>query len=161
MADFFEFLNTHDITYVKHDHPAVFTVEEAERLVPDLPGVKTKNLFLRDDKGKRHFLVLVKSHKRINLKKLKDVLRVKRISFGSPRRLKKYLGVDPGAVSLLAVYNDQDHAVEVVMDRDLWGSETFLFHPLVNTSTLVISRTDIKRFVKATGHELTILDIPG
>ena len=160
MTDFFIFLDTHDIAYVRHDHPAVYTVEEADRLVPELPGAKTKNLFLRDDKGKRHFLVLVPSDKRVNLKALTAVLGVKRISFGSPKRLKKHLGIEPGAVSLLAVYNDSDHKVEVFMDRDLWAAESFLFHPLVNTSTLVIKKADIERFLEATGHALSIVTVP-
>ena len=161
MEDFFEFLDTHHINYVKHDHPAVFTVEEADRLVPKLPAAKTKNLFLRDDKGRRHFLVLVRSDKRVNLKELKGLLDTKRISFGSPERLKKHLGVDPGAVSLLALYNDRPHAVEVFMDGDLWESETFQFHPLVNTSTLVIGKAAIERFFAATGHEMKIINVPG
>jgi len=116
---------------------------------------------LRDDKGKRNFLVLVPSDKRVNLKALKGVLGVKRISFGSPERLKKHLGIEPGAVSLLAVYNDSEHKVEVVMDQDLWESDTFLFHPLVNTSTLVIKKRDIERFLEATGHDLKVVDVPG
>lgn len=160
MANFFEFLDTHGIAYIRHDHPAVYTVEEADQLVPDLPGAKTKNLFLRDDKGKRHFLVLVPSDKRVNLKALKEVLEVKRISFGSPERLKKHLGIEPGAVSLLAVYNDGEHKVEVVMDRDLWEADTFLFHPLVNTSTLVIKKADIERFLEVTGHDLKVVEVP-
>lgn len=160
MTTFFEFLDSHDIAYDRHDHPAVFTVEEADRLVPELPGAKTKNLFLRDDKGKRHFLVLVPSDKRVNLKALKEVLGIKRISFASPERLKKHLGIEPGAVSLLAVYNDADNKVEVFMDSELWAAETFLFHPLVNTSTLVIQKADIERFLAATGHDLNVVDIP-
>ena len=147
MTDFFLFLENHNIAYERHDHPAVYTVEEADRLVPELPGAKTKNLFLRDDKGRRHFLVLVPSDKRVDLKALREVLGVKRISFGSPERLKKYLGIEPGAVSLLAVYNDSGHKVEVFMDRDLWAADTFLFHPLVNTSTLVMERAGIERFL--------------
>jgi Ala-tRNA(Pro) deacylase len=161
MMTFIEFLDTHEIAYVRHDHPAVYTVEEADQLVPELPGAKTKNLFLRDDKGRRHFLVLVPSDKRVNLKALKDVLGAKRISFGSPERLKKYLGIEPGSVSLLAVYNDGAHRVEVFMDRELWEADTFLFHPLVNTSTLVIKKTGIERFLEATGHDLNIVDVPG
>ena len=161
MTDFFKFLDEHDIAYERHDHPAVYTVEEADRLVPELPGAKTKNLFLRDDKGKRHFLVLVPSEKRVNLKALKEVLDVKRISFGSPERLKKHLGIEPGAVSLLAVYNDGDHKVEVFMDRDLWAADTFLFHPLVNTSTLVIKKAAIERFLQATGHGFKVVAVPG
>jgi len=160
MTNFYKFLDSHDIAYVRHDHPAVYTVEEADQLVPELPGAKTKNLFLRDDKGKRHFLVLVPSDKRVNLKALKAVLGVKRISFGSPERLKKHLGIEPGAVSLLAVFNDSDHKVEVFMDSDLWAAETFLFHPLVNTSTLVLKKADIQRFLEATGHELKVVEVP-
>ena len=160
MTEFFEFLDTNGVAYERHDHPAVYTVEEADRLVPDLPGAKTKNLFLRDGKGKRHFLVLVPSDKSVNLKALNAALGVKRISFGSPERLKKHLGIEPGAVSLLAVYNDSEHNVEVVMDQDLWEADIFLFHPLVNTSTLVIEKADIERFLKATGHDLKIAAIP-
>lgn len=161
MTDIFDFMTTHHVAYARHDHPAVFTVAEADRLVPDLPGARTKNLFLRDDKGRRHFLILIRSDKRVNLNKLEGLLGTKRIRFGSARRLKKHLGVDPGAVSLLAIHNDPRHAVEVVMDRDLWQSEAFLFHPLVNTSTLVMSKADIERFMAATGHALTVLDVPG
>lgn len=161
MTDFFDFLDEHRVAYARHDHPAVYTVEEADRLVPDLPGAKTKNLFLRDDKGRRHFLVLVPSEKRVNLKALKEVLGVKRISFGSPERLQKYLGIEPGSVSLLAVYNDGAHKVEVLMDRELWAADTFLFHPLVNTSTLVIKKAGIERFLEATGHDLKVVEVPG
>ena len=160
MTDFFDFLDTHEVAYERHDHPAVYTVEEADRLVPDLPGAKTKNLFLRDGKGKRHFLVLVPSDKRVNLKARNAALGVKRISFGSPERLKKHLGIEPGAVSLLAVYNDSAHKVEVVKDQAIWEADIFMFHPLVNTSTLVIKKADIERFLAATGHDLKIVEVP-
>lgn len=160
MNPFFEFLESNEIEYTRHDHPAVYTVEEADRLVPSLPAAKTKNLFLRDDKGRRHFLVLVRSHKQVDLKALKKQLGVKRISFGSPERLQKYLGIEPGAVSLLAVYNDKEHGVEVVMDSDLWEADTFQFHPLVNTSTLVITKENITRFLNATGHKIEVMAVP-
>jgi Ala-tRNA(Pro) deacylase len=161
MTDFYQFLADHKIEYERHDHPAVFTVEESDRLVPPLPGAKTKNLFLRDQKGKRHFLVVVAAHKRVNIKALPQALGSSRLSFGSAGRLQKYLGVEPGAVTLLAIYNDPEHAVEVFVDKSLWGSEAFNFHPLVNTSTLVISRDNLERFIDATGHEIQVVDVPG
>lgn len=161
MSDFYQFLAEHKIEYERHDHPAVYTVEESDRLVPPLPGAKTKNLFLRDKKGTRHFLVVVPAQKRVNIKALPEVVGSSRLSFGSAQRLKKYLGVEPGAVTLLAIFNDPDHAVEVCIDKDLWESEAFNFHPLVNTATLVISRKDLERFIEATGHEIQISDVPG
>ena len=160
MDDFYQFLADHKIEYERHDHPAVYTVEESDRLVPPLPGAKTKNLFLRDQKGRRHFLVVVPAHKRVNIKALPQALGSSRLSFGSAERLKKYLGVEPGAVTLLAIFNDPDHVVEVFMDKALWESEAFNFHPLVNISTLVISRKNIQRFIEATGHEIQIVDVP-
>ena len=160
MKALLQFLEANRIAYIRHDHPAVFTVEEADRLVPELPAAKTKNLFLRDDKGRRHFLVVVPGHKPVDLKTLKDRMGVKRISFGSPERLKKYLGIEPGAVSLLALYNDTVHDVEVFVDRELWQSESFQCHPLVNTATLEITRENLTRFLEAIGHEMKLIDVP-
>jgi Ala-tRNA(Pro) deacylase len=160
MPDFYQFLAENRIGYARHDHPPVYTVEEAGRLVPTLPAAKTKNLFLRDKKGLRHFLVVVQADKRVDLKALPRVVGSNRLSFGSADRLKKYLGVEPGSVTLFAIFNDPSHAVELIVDESLWHSEAFQFHPLVNTSTLVISRENLKRFIAITGHEARLLDIP-
>ena len=160
MTDIYEFLDNGNIEYQRHDHPPVFTVEDVHRLTPDLPGAKTKNLFLRDKKGNRHFLMVVPADKRINLKALPKVLESSKISFGSPERLMENLGVTPGSVSLFAIVNDQKNKVEVIIDKSLWESDAFQFHPLINTSTLTISRGSINKFLAATGHEVKILDIP-
>lgn len=155
-----DFLEQQDIHYERFDHPPVFTVADVHRLTPDLPGVKTKNLFLRDNKGKRHFLVIVPGDKRVDVRHLNDQLGCSRLSFGSADRLMRYLGVEPGAVSLLALFNDTSHGVDVVMDEDLWTAEAFQFHPLVNTSTLVIAKVGIECFLSATGHTYHIKAIP-
>ena len=159
METFFNFLEANQIAYSRHDHPAVYTVEEADRLVPELAAAKTKNLFLRDDKGRRHFLVVVPGHKQVDLKTLKDRMGIKRISFGSPQRLQKHLGIEPGAVSILALYNDKALAVELFVDQELWTSESFQCHPLVNTATLEITRENLIRFLEITGHEMTIIEV--
>jgi Ala-tRNA(Pro) deacylase len=161
MTDIYKFLDDHRIEYERHDHPPVYTVEDVNRLVPPLEAAKTKSLFLRDAKGSRHFLVIVNGEKRVNLKALPDLLNSSRLRFGSPDRLKKHLGVDPGSVSLFAVVNDIDKAVELIIDNTLWTSDAFQFHPLVNTSTLVISRGNVKQFLEKTGHDAQILDVPG
>ncbi len=158
--DIYQFLAHHNIEYERHDHAAVFTVEEAKRLVPPLQGAKTKNLFLRDRKGRRHVLVVVGHDKSVDLKALSTLLDSSRMSLASPERLKKYLGITPGAVSILAVVNDADNEVEVVWDRDLWKAAAFQCHPLVNTSTLVILKDHLKRFLENTGHQVRLLNVP-
>ena len=160
MSDFYQFLKDNQIEYERHDHPPVYTVADVERLVPPLPAVKTKNLFLRDKKGRRHFLVAVPAQKRVDIKGLGAAIGSGHLSFGSPDRLKTYLGVEPGSVTVLATINDQKNAVELYFDRVLWEEERFQFHPLVNTSTLLISREDLRRFFELTGHEVRLVDVP-
>src|SRR5438128_12379600 len=100
------FLLEHQIQAQRYEHPPVMTVEESERLVPKLPGAKTKNLFLRDRKGARHFLVTVPHDRAVDLNALGSTLDAGRLGFASPERLAKHLGITPGSVSLLALVND-------------------------------------------------------
>jgi Ala-tRNA(Pro) deacylase len=156
-----EFLARHAIKATRVEHPAVMTVEESERLVPPLPGAKTKNLFLRDKKGSRHFLVSVPHDLALDLESLGAALGVGRLGFASSERLHRHLGIAPGAVSLLALVNDDAHAVELVIDRRLWDADAVHAHPLVNHATMVIPHAELVRFLAATGHEPRIVDVPG
>jgi Ala-tRNA(Pro) deacylase len=158
--DLTEFLARHGIHPVRHEHPPVMTVEESLRLVPKLPGAKTKNLFLRDKKGRRHFLVSVPHDKAVDIDALADLIGVNGLGFGSGERLQKHLGIRPGSVSLLALFSDEGHAVEFVIDKALWEAEAVHAHPLVNTATMVIPHDDLARFLAATGHEPRVLDVP-
>jgi Ala-tRNA(Pro) deacylase len=160
VTNIYQFLVDNDIEYERYDHPPVFTCEEADRLVPRLEATKTKNLFLRDRKGRRHFLVVVGFEKVVNLKAMASLLGVNRLAIASPERLSRLLGVMPGAVSILAVVNDKTKGVEVVVDEELWMAHSIQCHPLVNTSTLVISRDSISRVLSTTGHQIQILKIP-
>ena len=155
------FLVQHRIESVRHEHPPVMTVAESQRLVPPLPGAKTKNLFLRDKKGARHFLVTVPHDLTVDLDALGVQLGVGRLGFASPERLLKHLGITPGSVSLLALVNDTMGAVEFVIDRRLWEAAAVQAHPLVNTATMVIPHEQIERFLAATGHSPRIAEIPG
>ena len=159
--DIYEFLHTNDIPYERYDHEAVYTCEQADRLDLKTNAAKTKNLFLRDRKARRHFLVSVRDEKTVDIKGLEDALEVKGLSFASSERLMEYLGLTPGSVTILAAVNDTRGRVEVIVDKDLWQSKAIQCHPLVNTSTLVISRHDIERFLILTGHTPMIFNVPG
>jgi len=160
MADIEAFLTDHGIPFQRFDHPAVFTCEQAERIAPPMPGTHTKNLFLRDRKGARHLLVVVGYEKNVDLKALTALIGVDKLSFASPERLKTYLGVEPGAVSLLGLVNDAGHAVEVIFDEAVWRADAVLCHPLVNTATLVIPHGGIEEFLRVTDHHFRVLDVP-
>ncbi|MFQ1684332.1 prolyl-tRNA synthetase associated domain-containing protein [Aeromonas veronii] len=148
------------IPYQRVDHPPVFTCEEASRLLPDMPAAKTKNLFLRDPKSERLFLVVSPAEHRVDLKALATALGVKRLSFGSPERLNAVLGLTPGSVTLLAMVRDREKAVELVVDEAIWQAEQVQCHPLINTATLIIRLDDVRRLLAHLGREATVMRLP-
>lgn len=155
-----EFLRAHGIEHQRFEHPPVFTCEQARELAPNLPGRETKNLFLRNKKGDRHLLLSVGYEKNVDLSAVGKLLGLGSLSFASAERLQKYLGIEPGSVSLLAALNDTEQHVMVAVDRALWSAPVILCHPLVNTATLAISRTDLERFLTLTGHSPLVVDVP-
>ena len=160
MMTIYEFLESNGIAYERHDHPPVFTCEDVNRLIPDLPGSKTKNLFICDGKGRQHFLVSVPDEKSVDLKSLGEALGVKRLRFASAKRLEKHLKLEPGAVTILGVRNDTAGNVNVVVDQALWDAEALQCHPLVNTATLVITLENLRKFLACTDHPATVMDVP-
>lgn len=154
------FLEQHSIQYELFEHPAVFTCEEAEQLCPPMPGLATKNLFLRDRKGYRHFLVVVPYHKSVDLKALTSVLDIDKLSFASDERLQIHLGVTPGSVTLLGIACDASQAVEVILDTEIANAEALQCHPLRNTATLVLHKEEIQKFLTLTGHLPKVIEVP-
>ncbi len=150
----YQFLEKHQIAYHKMDHAPVYTSEQASKMVPENEGAPAKNLFLRDRKGKRHFLVMIDENKELDLNTLAADIGSSRLSFGSPERLSDLLGIDPGAVSPLALINNQDRQVELWIDEDLWQASTIQCHPLINTATLLLKRDDLARFIQILGFEI-------
>ncbi len=153
-------LDAEGIAYVRADHPPVYTCEEARRESPGLPGAETKNLFLRDAKGRRHFVVGVRPETRVDLRALGTLLGAGGLRFASGARLAKHLGLEAGSVTLLGVVNDSEGAVEVVVDEDLWREDALQCHPLVNTSTVVIGRDGLERLFALTGHSPHVVAVP-
>jgi Ala-tRNA(Pro) deacylase len=151
------FLDDHGIDNRTVDHPPVFTVEEAKRLRGELPGAHSKSLFVRNKKGSM-WLVVALEDRPIDLKDLAERLGAGRLSFGSPDRLMRALGVIPGAVTPFGVINDAAQAVQVVLDREMLEQEPLNFHPLDNAKTTTISAEGLLRFLAATGHEPVVLD---
>src|SRR5262249_35771963 len=141
----------------RYDHAPVFTCDEADAAVPNLAAIQTKNLFVRDKRGRRHALLVTSCEKAVDIKKFADQIDADHLSFGSPERLMKYLGVTPGSVTVLGLMNDAEHAVELYVDADVWASPEWRCHPLINDATLVITRSDIERFLAHTGHAPRVL----
>ena len=152
-----EFLEEHGIRTRTVTHPPAFTVQDAQALRGQIPGAHTKNLFLKDKKG-RLFLMVALEDARIDLKRLHKRIGAARLSFGRPELLEEVLGVKPGSVTPFALVNDREHRVKVILDARMMEHALLNFHPLVNTATTSIDRDDFLRFLRLTGHEPLIID---
>jgi len=150
--EFLEFLDAKQFVYQRIEHPAVFTCAEAELHRPSVPAVSTKNLFLCDKKARRFFLAVTSCEKTVKLDSLATQLGVPSLRFASEENLHRLLGVTRGAVTMMGLANDTEQRVELWLDTEIWQGEYFLSHPLVNTATLILSKTELERFFTLTGH---------
>lgn len=157
MSDIYQILDQLKIAYQKYQHPAVYTVEDAEKYDIHLEGAHSKNLFLRNKKADHYYLIVMESAKRADLKKLTVLLQEDRLSFASPDRLFEYLGVTPGAVSPFALIHDNARSVHVIVDKELLAEQKIGFHPCVNTATLIISTDDFKKFLEWTKNRTSFV----
>lgn len=147
------------IPYERYAHPPVFTSDEAAEHWADIPATRIKNLFLRNKKGDRHYLVILEIGKEADLKHLVKVIGDDRLSFGSPERLMANLGLTPGSVSPFGLLNDDRQAVIVIVDEDLRRADRLIFHPNINTASLTISVADFERFLASRGNRVRWLRI--
>lgn len=143
----YDALDKLNIKYEVVEHEPVFTMEDMDRLGLPEKGTLCKNLFLRDSKGKRHFLVTLDEKKNVDLKKLGKTLGGGNLSFASEERLEKYLGLKQGAVSPFGLMNDTEHQVEFFIDKDLSREKKLGIHPLDNTATVFLSFKDLDKFL--------------
>jgi len=153
----YEVLESLGIYFLKHEHPPVYTVKEAKEHWKDLKGARCKNLFLRNKKGNRHYLVILEHSKNADLRRLTERLGEDRLSFGSAERLQRVLGLEPGAVSPFGLIFDAAKEVAVIIDQELRQAERIHFHPNVNTATIGLSFSDFEKFLAWTGNSVRYL----
>ncbi|MBI2835880.1 MAG: prolyl-tRNA synthetase associated domain-containing protein [Acidobacteria bacterium] len=140
------------IGFERYEHPPVATVEEALPHWAHIDATHCKNLFLRNNKGTHHYLVILDHRKQADLRKLTRLVDEDRLGFASPERLLKYLGLTPGSVSPFGLIHDRAHEVRIILDADLRHAAHLTFHPNVNTASLRISRADFERFLGWCGN---------
>lgn len=149
-----------NIEYKEIEHIPVFTIEDMDNLGNIFENAKIcKNLFVRDQKGKRHFLIVMPEEKRAPLSEIAEKIGSTKLSFASNERLMKYLKLTPGSVTPLAIINDEENAVEVIFDEDLKKEKLLGVHPCVNTSTILITPSNLEKYVKELNNKLKYIKI--
>ncbi|MGA2585893.1 MAG: prolyl-tRNA synthetase associated domain-containing protein [Candidatus Aminicenantales bacterium] len=145
------------ISYSRHEHPPVFTVEQALSHWKGIAGAHCKNLFVRNKKGNRHYLIIAEHLKKVDIQAIARELHDSRLSFASDERLKRHLGLSPGEVSPFGLLQDDGKEVTVVLDADLQKETLINFHPNVNTATLTIAYSDLQKFLAWRGNRVLVL----
>ena len=155
----YEALDAMGISYRSYTHPPVFNSEDVEAHWRDIPAVPVKNLFLRNKKGNREYLVIVGVEKRVDLQQLVKVIGDDRLSFGSAERLMQTLGLTPGSVSPFGLLHEGSRHVQVIIDTALRDAEQLIFHPNINTASVTISFADLETFLTSRGNSVRFLPV--
>ena len=155
----YECLSRFGIDFDYYEHPEAPTIEIAAQFYRGEGTVLCKNLFFRNHKGNRHYLVIMDSRHNMNIHDIEHKLHQGKLTFASPERMMKYLGVKPGSVSLFGLVNDVNHDVTLFVDNELRHAAKVSFHPNDNTASLVISNADMMKFIENIGNAYEFLDL--
>lgn len=157
--ELYKILEQLNIDFEYHEHPEAPTIEIAMQYWEGIDSTHCKNLFFRNHKGNRHYLVLLECTQALDIHDLEKRLKQGKISFASPERMEKYLGVKPGSVTPFGLINDKDRHIHVFIDRQLQHAQRLSFHPLVNTASLIIKKDDLLRFIEHQGNTFEFIDM--
>lgn len=158
-AELYQLFEKLGISYEYHEHPPLATIEDAIIHWKDYNSGLCKNIFFRNHKGNRHYLVILEHLRQLDIHDLEKRLRQGKLTFASDQRLKKYLGVEPGSVSPFGLINDSENHVHLFIDEKLNESERLAFHPNANTATVVISLEDFLKYLDFTGNSYEFIKL--
>ncbi len=145
------------IPFAYYEHPPVPTIEEARKYWVDIEATHCKNIFLRNHKGDKHYLVILEHTHGLKIRDLELRLKQGKLTFASDERMQRYLGLTPGSVSPFGLINDSGRHVHLFLDQNLRTSTRISFHPCINTASIVLSYPDFERFLQWTGNPLEYL----
>ncbi len=156
LYDLFKHLS---IDFEYHEHPPLATIDDAVMHWKDYKSGRCKNIFFRNHKGDRHYLVILEHLQKLDIHDLEKRLKQGKLSFASDQRLMKFLGVEPGSVTPFGLINDKENHVHLFMDENLKSEDRLAFHPNVNTATVIISQKDFMKFLEYSGNRFEFLKL--
>ncbi len=155
----FKYLEERGIDYSYYEHPEAPTIEIAREYWRADGSRHCKNLFFRNHKGNKHYLVVFDADQNLAIRDLELLLKQGKLTFASEKRMKKYLGVTPGSVSPFGLINDEENHVHMFLDENLLKEESLSYHPNDNKATVVISQEGFQKFLKSVGNTYEYLKL--
>ena len=158
----YDYLDRLGIRYQRTDHERADNMEACNAIDAVLGVIICKNLFLCNRQKTAFYLLMMPGDKKFKTKELSSQINSARLSFAEPADMLKYLDIEPGAVSIMGLMNDHDHAVRLLIDEDVLKDEYVGCHPCVCTSSLKMRTADVIRtFLPATGHTYETVHLIG
>ena len=158
----YDFLDDLHIEYQRTDHEPANNMDACNIIDAVLGVVICKNLFLCNRQKTSFYLLMMPGDKKFKTKELSAQINSARLSFADPDDMLKYLDIEPGAVSIMGLMNDKDHAVQLLIDEDVLAGKYLGCHPCVCTSSLKMKTADvIEKFLPATGHDYRTVHLVG
>jgi Ala-tRNA(Pro) deacylase len=155
----YSILNELNIPFGYYGHPPVATIEDARKYWKDIEATHCKNLFFRNHKGDRHYLVIIEHTHDLYVRDLEQRLKQGKLSFASDQRMMRYLGLTPGSVTPFGLINDKEKHVHLFLDENLKKARKISFHPCINTASLVITFSDLGKFLRHMGNTFEFLKL--
>lgn len=157
----YETLNVLGISYVRYEHPPIYTVDEAKKLDLIIAGTKCKNLFLKSKRKEQYYILIAEEDKRVNLKRIAKEVGAPGLYFAPAEKLYELLELTPGSVTPFGVLNDSERRVNILIDQALTKEEVVTFHPNVNTATIGINYKDLEKFLTWNNTLFYFVDVEG
>lgn len=149
-----------EISFEYHEHPPAPTIEIAIQYWKDIENTThCKNLFFRNHKGNKHYLVIFDHRQSLAIHDLERLLKQGKLSFASEQRMQKYLGLKPGSVSPFGLVHDHEHHLHLFLDENLGQNPKISFHPNDNRASLVIQFTDFIKFLESMGNSYEFISL--
>ncbi len=159
MQKVLNFLQSNEIDFVLHKHIAVFTCEEVDEHCSDIQGLSCKNLFIKNRKGKRFFLIVLPASKKADVKAIGRMVGQSGLTFANAGNLKDKLDLEPGSVSPFGLINDVNSEVEVFIDKTVFEAQIVNFHPNKNTATLELTNVMFKKYLGTLNNKIEVLEL--
>ena len=155
----FKELDKMGIKYEVVEHPPALTTQEADDYIEGKEGVRSKTMFMSDKKKRNFYLLILDDAKRLDIKKIGELIGEKSLRLGNEENLKNKMNLQFGVVSPFGLLNNNEKDIKVYIDKELLNEEIITFHPNENTATIFIKMNDMFKFFDNLNYKYELIEM--
>ena len=158
-AQVFKELEKMGIEYEVVNHPPAFTTQEADAYIEGKEGVRSKTMFMSDKKKRNFYLLILNDSKRLDIKKIGELINEKSLRLGNEENLKSKMNLQFGAVSPFGLLNNKEKDIKVYVDKEILNEKIITFHPNENDVTIFIKINDMFKFFDNLNYKYELIEM--